>query len=1009
MGGLPGRNNGTEFTYGVCTMRFTGHAETDARVSPARAFSLACWVSIALAACAAVLTGCAGEPAGPPAATASAPAGEGQLIAGKVLYVDGRAADGATVTAYQLVQKYMYLPFSLKRIGHAAAADDGGFSFRTPPGAERVLLVADKPGQALGWEAWTAEQAYRPIKIELAAPCVVSGRVLDEDGKPVAKAKVNAYLRKPGARRGWYLGGHEQLGALVATTGADGRFSFDKAPVGADVQFTVEAPGHGGLNTFHERRRRVTAPAADVELELPPEAKIEAAVVEKETGKPVADVALFLIAMRKIEYRLGQPVPGKPGRFRWSGIPPARCWIDVAVPTDGLPAWAVKQASLEAKAGETTEVILEAVRGQIVEVSVVDAESKEPVQNAHVSAWNPKGRWSARGNTGRSGVARMRAAPGEYIIGFVGAPRYSSSRTQTPFTVEPNRPAKLELTLTKAPRLHGVVLDASGAPVPGAVLSIVGDYGSAEADGKGRFEIFRDFREQAEDGMVLLARQEDRNLAAVKTVTDHTQPVELRLQSGVAHDVRVLTDDGKPIADAHVTVTLGQADPDSPSGQLDKTTDSAGGCRIAAIPPGLAHSLRAQAKGRAAAELFFPAGASQAGRVEKSRFRLRPVRPDAPAPVVEEVDVPEIPGAWAIWGATGRDQRGHVWFGVTAHEVEAPSAHLFEYVPQTNKLIDRGDVVGQLKKAGILRQGEQQMKIHTKIYQVGDWLYFASMDEKGEDEYNGVLPIFGGHLWRMRLSDNSWEHLLSTREALIALTVGGGKVYALGYWDHVLFQYDTETGKTRSVKVGALAGHVSRNILADGRGHVYVPRVTMGAGGQPAAALVEYDASLKEIGQSPLRFYFNGPVRHSHGIIGRQPLPDGSIAFLTHNGYLSIVKPAKDGPASLENIGWFHPSGPQYAGSLFLDDTGRYLMGAVHGRWDEPYEWVAYDLKTGTHHVAPFRARRPEQLNLGRASLYGSETRDEAGGCYVVGTQPRGEMGAGSKPIVLKVVPGKLP
>ncbi len=990
-------------------MRFTGHAETDARVSRAGVFSPACWVSIALTACAAVLTGCAREPAGP-AATASAPDAEnGAVVAGEVLYTDGRAADGASVTAYQLVQKYMYLEDSLKRIGHAAAADDGGFSFRAPAGIEGVLLVAERQGQALGWEVWSAERAHRPIKIELAAACVVSGRVLDEDGKPVAKAKVSAYLRKPGARRGMYLGGYDQLRALVATTGAAGRFSFDKVPVGASLGFMVEAPGHGALSTLQERRRRITAPAAEVELELPPEARIEAAVVDKETGKPVADVALFLGTMRKIQDRLGRPVAGKPGRFRWSGIPSGKCWIDVAVPIDGPPAWAVKQASLEAKAGETTKVTLEAVRGQIVEIAVVDAEDGQPVKHAYVSAWNPKGRWSARGETGRSGVARMRAAPGEYIIGFVGALRYSSSRSQKRFTVEPDRPAKVELKLTKAPRLHGVVLDPAGAPVPGAVLSIVGDYDSAETGGKGRFEIFRDFRERAEGGMLLLARQEDRNLAAVKVVRDHTQPVELRLRPGVAHDVRVLTDEGKPIADARVTITLGQADPGRHSGQLDKVTDSAGGCRIGAIPPGLAHSLRAQADGHAAAELFFPARASRAGRVEKNRFRLRPVRRDAPAPIVEEIDLPEIPGAWAIWGATGRDQRGHVFFGVTAHDVEVPSAHLFEYVPRTGKLIDRGDVVAQLKKAGILRQGEQQMKIHTKIYQVGDWLYFASMDEKGEDEHNGVLPIFGGHLWRMRLSDNSWEHLLTTKEALIALTVGGPKVYALGYWDHVLYQYDTETGRTRSVKVGALVGHVSRNILADARGHVYVPRLTMGAGGQPAATLVEYDASLKEIGQSPLRFYFNGPVRHSHGIIGFQPLPDGSIAFLTHNGYLSIVRPATDGPARLENIGWFHPSGPRYAGSLFLDDTGRYLMSAVHGRWDEPYEWVAYDLKSDTHHVAPFRARRPEGLSLGRASLYGSETRDEAGGCYVVGTQPRGEMGAGSKPIVLRVVPAKLP
>src|SRR3954454_941692 len=36
------------------------------------------------------------------------------------------------------------------------------------------------------------------------------------------------------------------------------------------------------------------------------------------------------------------------------------------------------------------------------------------------------------------------------------------------------------------------------------------------------------------------------------------------------------------------------------------------------------------------------------------------------------IDIPDFPGRWAIWGSTGRDNRGHLWFGVSAHDVQPP-------------------------------------------------------------------------------------------------------------------------------------------------------------------------------------------------------------------------------------------------------------------------------------------------------------------------------------------------
>jgi len=279
------------------------------------------------------------------------------------------------------------------------------------------------------------------------------------------------------------------------------------------------------------------------------------------------------------------------------------------------------------------------------------------------------------------------------------------------------------------------------------------------------------------------------------------------------------------------------------------------------------------------------------------------------------------------------------------------------------------------------------------------------MDEKGEDMSKEVLGKWGSHLWRIKPDGANWEHLLTVPEALIALDAGKRYVYALGYYRHVLYQYDTATGKSRSVEVGAIDGHVSRNIFTDARDHVYVPRVAPDpAGGHPICSLVEYDTSLKEVAATRLTHYFEGRAFHAHGIIGFAKLPDGSIACVSHEGQLTLVKPSADGPAEVTALGWLHPKGDAYTGSLHCDPTGRYLFSCVHRGWTGRYDWVTYDLKTRSASVAPFRVTDPPGMSLDGSLLYGSNTRDAAGRYYIVGRISRGRR-MGYRPVAFQVTP----
>jgi hypothetical protein len=365
----------------------------------------------------------------------------------------------------------------------------------------------------------------------------------------------------------------------------------------------------------------------------------------------------------------------------------------------------------------------------------------------------------------------------------------------------------------------------------------------------------------------------------------------------------------------------------------------------------------------------------------------------------------------AIWGSTGQDAQGHIWIGITTGG-EVPSAHLIDFDPASDKQVDRGNVVEQLERAGVARKGEHQSKIHSKIVPGPDgFLYFASMDEEGENPNGSRLPTWGGHLWRMNQTTYKWEHLLATREALIAVAGGGKYIFSLGYFGHVLYRYDTTNGSTAKVEVGSVGGHISRNFVADYRGHVFVPRLR-GVAAAPdqqstRASIVEFDGNLREVKETPIDYdkYTDSNPTDTHGIIAVQEMNDRSWYFTTHVGFLYHVvppTPASDGldesPATVVPVSWFHPNGKTYVPSLFTTDGINTLLGL--SRDDQGrYQWLTFDVTALRCLVAPFGlSGDPEAFS--RDLLYGSATRDAAGRHYVVGM-------AGYQPIVLRVEPRK--
>jgi hypothetical protein len=350
------------------------------------------------------------------------------------------------------------------------------------------------------------------------------------------------------------------------------------------------------------------------------------------------------------------------------------------------------------------------------------------------------------------------------------------------------------------------------------------------------------------------------------------------------------------------------------------------------------------------------------------------------APKVKEISFQIPDDGAAIWGATGRDSKGNIYLGVSTYVNEDRTAYLFQYDPITEKSVLQGDVLSQLKRVNIYRQGMGQSKLHSKFYQAEDgYLYFSSFDEKGET--SEINPTWGGHLWRKLPQSVEWEHILSSEDALIAVNTDGRFVYALGYWDHVLYQYDTVTQRINKVTVGSVKGHISRNFLVSQNGHVFVPKVEFSANNTLIANLNEYDSALNLVAAAPLEHYLYDNKHSQHGIVSYINMKNGDIYFVTAVGALYKISQTSNNRhqvsfevflSETDEVGGYFPSLFSLNGENFLGALGRLPNS-------KRYSWLVYETSTKTIAIDDVKSVDNKKL------LYGSVTRDNLGNLYVVG------------------------
>ena len=225
------------------------------------------------------------------------PAGQEQMMiwSGRMIDYQARPVAGAEVICYGTGNLLSSKEFEI--LERTETMPDGRFSLEVKKEESTPLLVACKPGLALGWARISAFDELVPT-IRLGRPGFFKGTVLDMAGSPLPGARVRICLTNkmmmdshisPLIPESWF----------TLRADAEGQFVFDNVPAGSTADFHVEAPGMASKWTFCDfglkEGEQFTAGSGDIRIVLAPEARINGRVIDRKTDKPVGGVQIRIL------------------------------------------------------------------------------------------------------------------------------------------------------------------------------------------------------------------------------------------------------------------------------------------------------------------------------------------------------------------------------------------------------------------------------------------------------------------------------------------------------------------------------------------------------------------------------------------------------------------------------------------------------------------------------------------------------------------------------------------
>jgi len=540
---------------------------------------------------------------------------------GKVVDTESRPIAGARVSLYQVTYDNAANTAKPKLTGEVRTTRDGLFSFKAvveDDGYQNGYIIAEKEELALGWADWEMRDSQQR-DIILGEPKELSGMVIDETGKPVPDADVSVWLIAVGEEQD-----QQRLGRplaekfLTVATDTSGRFTFTNIPAEATADFIIRKTGRATLRTYrstgYANQKLTFAPGqADIKLVLSAEARIQGTIMAKDTGNPVVGIKLMVTGQGNRPLFGQEPVISKDdGTFSIDALVAGTYLVQLVRPRDGLAEWVSEPVKVKLEAGQTKkDVKIELRKGGFLEVLIAEAETNKPLDKASVSIRDERNnRWvSAKSN--EDGIARIRLMPGGYQISGVYRQGYMSDRRQEAVTIKEGETKGVICKLNEMPKINGVVRDMADNPIEGVDLKILpGGREEVRSDSEGKFEIIWDQRfwgEREDMVFCLVARHEQRNLAAALEIGDDMKTLDLKLEPGIIFAGKVVDLNGKGIPGARIMPWLQVSNWGSLLSERQAETDDNGNFEIRAIPADHEYRINANARGYGEKEVEIPA------------------------------------------------------------------------------------------------------------------------------------------------------------------------------------------------------------------------------------------------------------------------------------------------------------------------------------------------------------------------------------------------------------------
>lgn len=550
----------------------------------------------------------------------------GATLSGRVVDEDGRPVAGAGVSL--LSSSESSLDAAVRLWGEASrlrTRPDGSFTAtRLPPGENQRLSVQHPEFErgTVGGISLVAGGTRSGVVVTIRRGVVLTGRVSDPDGNPIAGAEVSAgrsfSVRSSSGGSLTRVRVEMMEAPRTARSGGDGAFELRGLAPGS-VSVTVKAPGRATETVDPVLLERGARPDP-VEIVLEPGATISGRIVRR-TGEGASGYFVLAQNPRKPSGGRGSTsaTPEADGTFRIEGLRAGETYDLQLFGTSAGFGPGPRKAGILAPA-DGVEWVVEGT-GRIGG-SAVDAKTGQPLGAFEVSYQADRpgmggvfrvGRGGSR-STGGAGEARLVESPdgrfaleevpsGKWQV-VVTAKGYQVGRAAGVVVEDATTTDGVEVRVAPGSVLRGIVKDArSRRGVPDARVRVRGETGDA-ASSQGSGGLFTDVegRFEAEGlapGKVTVTAEHADYTARTESavLAEGGSSVEIALSRGSALGGVVLSETRQPVPGASVSLEGGASRGGGFGGSDETTTDGAGRFRFDHLSPAR-YTLRASVPGQ---------------------------------------------------------------------------------------------------------------------------------------------------------------------------------------------------------------------------------------------------------------------------------------------------------------------------------------------------------------------------------------------------------------------------